>query len=60
MSKRAVDAVFQAMFLLTELRVMLRETAPLHDFDAEQKEEAALILGKIKKQVDILESEVLG
>ena len=29
----AVDFVFEALFALTDLRVLLRETAPLHKFN---------------------------
>jgi hypothetical protein len=58
-SKRASDAVFQAMFILTDLRVMLRETAPTHEFDPEQKASAAKLLVQLEKQVVILREELL-
>jgi len=60
MSKRAVDAVFQASFLLTDLRALLRETAPMHKFSDDQKESAGKAIEKLKKQVEILESEMLS
>jgi hypothetical protein len=60
LSRRAVDAVFQALFLMTDIRALLRETAPLHKLDDNQKAEAAKILEKMKKQVDILEKELLS
>lgn len=52
--------MFQAFFLLTDIRALFRRTAPSHQFDEAQKEEAAKIITKLKKQVEILEEEVLG
>lgn len=60
MSRRGVDAMFQAFFLLTDIRALYRLTAPAHQFDEAQKAEAAKIIEKLKKQVGILEEEVLG
>jgi hypothetical protein len=58
-SKRAVDAVFQALFLLSDLRFLLRETAPEHDLDDMQRERAATTLAKVKRQITILEEELI-
>lgn len=60
MSRRGVDAMFQAFFLLTDIRALFRLTAPDHQLDETQKEEAAKVIEKLKKQVGILEEEVLG
>ncbi|HTY14888.1 MAG TPA: hypothetical protein VMC42_04205 [Methanoregulaceae archaeon] len=59
MSKIAVDSVFHAMFLLTDLRVMLRETAPSHELDDQQRETAGKILGSIRDEVAMIEKELL-
>ncbi|MCE5337654.1 MULTISPECIES: hypothetical protein [unclassified Methanoculleus] len=59
MSKRAVDAVFQALFILSDLRFLLRETAPQHDFDEAQKKRAATSLEKVKRQIAIIEEELV-
>jgi hypothetical protein len=59
LSQRAVDAVFQAMFLLTDIRALLRETAPDHLLDDEQKQQAARTLEKVQKQISILEKELV-
>jgi hypothetical protein len=60
MSKIAVDSVFQAMFLLTDLRAMLRETAPSHKLDDQQREAAGKILGSLRDEVAMIEKELLG
>ena len=46
------------MFILTDLRVMLRETAPTHELDPEQKASAAKLLVQLEKQVVILREEL--
>ncbi len=60
MSKKAVDTIFEAMFTLTDLRVLLRETAPLHDLDASQKEQAAHLILDLQKNIDTLRQELVG
>ncbi len=59
MSRRAVDAVFQGLFLLCEIRGVLRETAPHHRFNEDQKVKAAKTLEKLENQVAILREELL-
>jgi len=58
-SKRAVDMVFAAMYTLTDLRVLLRETAPLHELDAGQRAEAQRLLDNLERQVGSLKQEML-
>lgn len=60
MSKRAVDAVFQGLYLFTDIRGMLRDTVPAHTFSEKQKQEAEKILGKLEKQISILKEELLS
>ncbi|MDD2473200.1 MULTISPECIES: hypothetical protein [unclassified Methanoculleus] len=59
MSKRAVDAVFQALFILSDIRFLLRETAPGHDLDETQKARAAASLENVKRQIAIIEEELI-
>ncbi|QSZ67941.1 hypothetical protein RJ40_10760 [Methanofollis aquaemaris] len=59
MTQRAVDAIFQAMFLLTDLRALMRETAPTHDLDEEQQASVAKKMEKLQKQVKIIEQELV-
>ena len=60
MSKRAVDSVFQAMFLLTDLRVILRDTAPVHELDESQQAMVARTLAELEEQVKVIRKEMVG
>jgi hypothetical protein len=59
MSKRAVDMTFQAMYTLTDLRILLRETAPFHDFDKDQRVQVQRLLENLERQVGSLKQEML-
>ena len=59
MSKRAVDLVFSATYLLVDLRMILRETAPSHELSEQQKAEAARLLENLERQVGSLKAEML-
>ena len=57
-SKRAIDAVFESLFILTDIRVMLRETAPQHNLDESQREKVRSLLDTLEKQVVVLKEEL--
>jgi hypothetical protein len=59
LSKRAVDVIFQAMYSLTDLRVILRETAPSHELDTERRAQAERLLENLERQVASLKQEML-
>jgi hypothetical protein len=59
MSKRAVDLIFSATYLLTDLRMILRETAPTHELDEKQKTEVARLLENLERQVGSLRQEMM-
>ncbi|MFA6225036.1 MAG: hypothetical protein WC620_02380 [Methanoregula sp.] len=59
MSKRAVDMTFQALYTLTDLRIILRETAPQHELDDKQREQALRLLDNLERQVSSLKQEML-
>jgi hypothetical protein len=59
MSKRAVDMTFQAIYTLTDLRSLLRETAPSHEFDMIQRAQAQRLLENLERQVGSLKQEML-
>ncbi|MDD1703186.1 MAG: hypothetical protein LUQ31_09430 [Methanoregula sp.] len=59
MSKKAVDIVFQATYTLTDIRMILRETAPTHELDEKQRADAARLLENLERQVGSLKQEML-
>jgi hypothetical protein len=59
MSRRAVDAVFQGLFTLTDIRVMLRRTAPLHELSEEDRNAVLKSIADLRHQIGILEEELL-
>jgi hypothetical protein len=59
MSKRAVDIVFQAMYSLTDIRLILRESAPSHELDNGQRAQAQRLLENLERQVASLKQEML-
>ncbi len=50
---------FQALYTLTDLRVILRETAPGHELDDKQQVEAQRLLENLERQVSSLKQEML-
>jgi hypothetical protein len=50
---------FQAIYTLTDLRVVLRETAPSHELDADQRAQALRLLDNLERQVASLKQEML-
>lgn len=50
---------FQAIYTLTDLRVLLRETAPSHELDANQNAQAVRLLENLERQVGSLKQEML-
>ncbi|HYA61549.1 MAG TPA: hypothetical protein VED16_05655 [Candidatus Acidoferrum sp.] len=50
-----INDLFEVLFALTDLRVLFRETAPLHTFSEEQKDYARDILNRAKEALNKLE-----
>ncbi len=50
-----VNDLFEALFALTDLRMLLRETAPSHEFNEEQRTQAKAALSRAKLAVSRLE-----
>jgi hypothetical protein len=50
---------FQAIYTLTDLRVILRKTAPLHQLDDDQRAQAQRLLDNLEMQVASLKREML-
>jgi len=51
--------VFQATYTLTDLRLILRQTAPSHVLDAGQRAQAQRLLDNLERQVASLKQEIL-
>lgn len=51
--------VFQATYTLTDIRMILRETAPEHKLDEKQKAETARLLENLERQVGSLKQELM-
>jgi predicted nucleic acid-binding Zn-ribbon protein len=54
----AVDHIFEALFALTDLRALLRETAPLHKFNEKQLSQARDALARAKNALEALDEEL--
>jgi hypothetical protein len=59
MSQRAVDAIFHAMFVLCDLRILFRQTAPTHELDDQQAIFAKTLLHQLESEVQTLKEELL-
>ena len=59
MSKRAVDTLFMALYTITDIRIILRESAPSHELTPEQRAQAERLLANLESQVASLKQEVL-
>jgi hypothetical protein len=55
---KAADHLFEALFALTDLRVLLRETAPLHQLNPDQRVQARKALERAKSALLELEEEL--
>jgi hypothetical protein len=50
-----VDAIFDALFALTDLRVLLRETVPIHKLNEEQQTQAHSAIVRVRDALSILD-----
>ncbi|MCX8204853.1 MAG: O-phospho-L-seryl-tRNA:Cys-tRNA synthase [Candidatus Nezhaarchaeota archaeon] len=54
MSARAVEALFEALFTLTDLRALFREVKPLYKFSEQEKLRAKELLKKVEQSLESL------
>lgn len=59
MGKKAVENLFDSLYLLTDLRQILRETSPNHELNEKQEEKIKEIVRKVKENLDGLEEEMV-
>lgn len=58
MSKKAVEKLFNSLYGLTDLRQLFRDTAPKHEFNEEQKEDAMKLLDEVEKNLEEIKEEI--
>lgn len=59
MSEKSVQETFEALFALTDLRQIFRETKPDHKLNDEQKKKVEEILKSVRKSLSIIEEELI-
>ncbi len=59
MVEKAVEETFAALFALTDLRQIFRETKPTYKFNSEQKQKIRKVIERVKQSIDIIEGELL-
>lgn len=59
MGEKAVIETFEAIFALIDLRQLFRETKPLFNFSEEQREKIRRILGRVGRNLEVIEEETL-
>lgn len=60
MKGKVVEETFRALFALTDLRQILRETKPTYELDERQEERVRKILEAVGESLAIIEKELLG
>lgn len=58
MTEKAVEQTFAALFALTDLRQIFRDTKPAHNFDTEQKRRIKQIVENVRQCLEIIEREI--
>ena len=59
MSEKVVNETFQALFALTDLRQILRDTKPFYKFNTDQKKRVIEICNSVKQSIDKIEKELI-
>ena len=59
MTEKAVEETFVALFALTDLRQIFRDTKPTYQFNSEQKRQIREIIEKVRQSLDVIEKELI-
>jgi hypothetical protein len=59
MSEKAVQETFEALFALTDLRQVFRDTKPDHQLNNEKRKMVEEIIKNVRKSLDIIEKELI-
>lgn len=59
MKEKAVEETFVALFALTDLRQIFRDTKPTFKFNTEEKEQIKQIIERVRQSLNTIESELI-
>jgi hypothetical protein len=59
MTEKAVEETFAALFALTDLRQIFRETKPTYQFSNEQKRRINQIVERLRHSLGIIKKELI-
>ncbi|MGQ9460550.1 MAG: hypothetical protein ACUVRA_04895 [Candidatus Bathyarchaeaceae archaeon] len=59
MTEKAVEETFTALFALTDLRQIFRDTKPTYRFSDEQKKQIKEIIEKVRQSLEVIEEELM-
>ncbi len=59
MTEKAVQETFEALFALTDLRQIFRETKPFFQLNSEQREQVKKIIERVRQSLDVIEKELV-
>ncbi len=59
MSEKAVREIFEALFALTDLRQIFRETKPTYKLNDEQRKKVREIVESVRQSLDVIEKELI-
>jgi hypothetical protein len=59
MTEKAIEETFAALFALTDLRQIFRETKPAYQFNSEQKRRIREIVERVRQSLDIIDKELI-
>ncbi|MBS7609635.1 hypothetical protein KEJ19_03565 [Candidatus Bathyarchaeota archaeon] len=58
MTEKAVEETFEALFALTDLRQVFRETKPFYRLDEEQRKRVREIIDRVRRSLKVIEEEM--
>lgn len=59
MTQKSIEAVFEGLYAFTDIRILLRTTAPQHHLSDEQKDLIKMYTEKIRKSLSTVEEDLL-
>jgi len=59
MTEKAVKETFVALFALTDLRQIFRDTKPTYQFNSEQKRQIRETIERVRESLDLIEKELM-